>query len=60
MGWNQLMGAGRSRGCWLDLPAGCGVYFVHGYHVVPTDAAVIATETDYGRPFVSSIQAATM
>jgi glutamine amidotransferase len=28
---------------------------VHGYHVVPADAGVIATTTDYGRPFVSSV-----
>jgi hypothetical protein len=38
-----------------DLPEGCGVYFVHGYHVEPADESVIATTTDYGRPFVSSI-----
>jgi glutamine amidotransferase len=29
---------------------------VHSYHVVPLDPSVIATETDYGRPFVSSIR----
>ena len=29
---------------------------MHGYHVVPTDASkLIATMTDYGRPFVSSV-----
>ena len=38
-----------------DLPEKPGVYFVHGYHVVPTDESVIATTTDYGRPFVSSV-----
>jgi glutamine amidotransferase len=38
------------------LPAGVGVYFVHGYHVVPEDESVIATTTDYGQPFVSSIR----
>jgi glutamine amidotransferase len=31
------------------------VYFVHSYHVVPADRGVVATTTDYGRPFVSSI-----
>ena len=55
MGWNQLVARKESR-LLADLPAGCGVYFVHGYHVVPADTSVIATETDYGRPFVSSIQ----
>ncbi len=55
MGWNQLTVRKASR-LLADLPAGCGVYFVHGYHVVPAQASVIAAETDYGRPFVSSIQ----
>ena len=54
MGWNQLIVRTPSP-LVKDLPAGCGVYFVHGYHVVPTDPSVIATETEYGRPFVSSI-----
>ena len=54
MGWNQL--ARRSNTPLLrDLPDGAGVYFVHSYHVVPDDETVIATTTDYGRPFVSSI-----
>jgi glutamine amidotransferase len=54
MGWNQLT---RQTNTPLlrDLKDGCGVYFVHGYHVVPDDKSVIATTTDYGRPFVSSI-----
>jgi glutamine amidotransferase len=30
-------------------------YFVHSYYVVPEDPAVIATTTDYGIDFVSSI-----
>jgi imidazole glycerol-phosphate synthase subunit HisH len=33
----------------------CFVYFVHSYHVVPRDPAVVLTETLYGYPFVSSI-----
>jgi glutamine amidotransferase len=31
------------------------VYFVHGYHVVPEDPQVVAAQTEYGRPFVSSV-----
>jgi imidazole glycerol-phosphate synthase subunit HisH len=54
MGWNQLEARNPSP-LTRDLPAGCSVYFVHGYHVVPADRKVIATETEYGRPFVSSI-----
>lgn len=54
MGWNQL-DVKRPSPLLRDLPAGCGVYFVHSYHVVPDDAGVIATTTDYGGPFVSSV-----
>jgi len=54
MGWNQLIVLRRSP-LFADLPEGAGVYFVHGYHVVPNDPGVIATETDYGGRFVSSI-----
>ncbi len=54
MGWNQLNARGRSP-LMNDLPDDANVYFVHGYHVVPDDKTVIATTTDYGRPFVSSI-----
>jgi glutamine amidotransferase len=54
MGWNDLE-IRRPSPLLRELPPGCGVYFVHGYHVVPDDVNVIATTTDYGRPFVSSI-----
>ena len=54
MGWNQLEIRKKSS-VLAGLNPGDSVYFVHGYHVVPRDAEVIATTTDYGRPFVSSI-----
>jgi glutamine amidotransferase len=54
MGWNHL-DVKRPSPLFRDLPAGSAVYFVHGYHVVPDDPNVIATTTDYGRPFVSSV-----
>ena len=54
MGWNQLHPR-RPSPLLRDLPAGCGVYFVHSYHVVPDDTNVIATTTDYGGEFVSSV-----
>ena len=54
MGWNQL-NVRKPSPILRDLPAGCGVYFVHSYHVVPDDQSVIATTTDYGQPFVSSV-----
>ena len=54
MGWNQLTIVNRSP-ILRDLSDQANVYFVHGYHVVPEDKSVIATTTDYGRPFVSSV-----
>ena len=30
------------------LPAGTHAYFVHSYHLRPTDAADVLAETDYG------------
>jgi imidazole glycerol-phosphate synthase subunit HisH len=54
MGWNQI--AIRRRPPALNgIAEGTYVYFVHSYYVVPKDPGVIATETDYGRPFCSSI-----
>jgi glutamine amidotransferase len=54
MGWNQLH---PSAPCaMLDgVPDGSYVYFAHSYHVVPADENVIATRTDYGIDFVSSV-----
>jgi glutamine amidotransferase len=54
MGWNQLIVKNRSP-LLRDLPSDSSVYFVHSYHVVPQDRSVIATTTDYGGEFVSSI-----
>ncbi|HEV7300563.1 MAG TPA: imidazole glycerol phosphate synthase subunit HisH [Tepidisphaeraceae bacterium] len=54
MGWNQLVSR-KPSALMRGLPDGTNVYFVHGYHAKPTDADLIATETDYGGAFVSSI-----
>ena len=53
MGWNTLDTVHPSS-LMKDLP-GDNVYFVHGYHVRPSEASVIATTTDYGGAIVSSI-----
>jgi imidazole glycerol-phosphate synthase subunit HisH len=54
MGWNQL-NIRRPAPILNGLAEGAYVYFVHSYYVVPKDAEVIATETDYGGPFCSMI-----
>lgn len=54
MGWNELI-IDRPNRLLAGIPEPLSVYFVHSYHVVPRDPAVIATRTDYGGPFVSMI-----
>ena len=54
MGWNQL-DIRRPAPLLAGLSSGVHCYFVHSYYVVPTDPGVIATETNYGRPFCSMV-----
>jgi glutamine amidotransferase len=54
MGWNAL-DIRRRPPVLAGLETGTHAYFVHSYYVVPQDASVIATETDYGGPFCSMI-----
>jgi glutamine amidotransferase len=54
MGWNSLQKKKDSP--FLDgISTGEFVYFVHSFYVVPEDAAIVATNTEYGGRFVSSI-----
>ncbi|MGC1273585.1 MAG: imidazole glycerol phosphate synthase subunit HisH [Planctomycetaceae bacterium] len=54
MGWNRLK---RDTDCavFAGIPPEAHFYFVHSYHVVPDDGAVVAATTDYIIPFVSAI-----
>ncbi len=54
MGWNSVSIKRRPHAL-EDVPDGSHFYFVHSFHVVPEDKGVIATTTDYGFEFVSSI-----
>lgn len=57
MGWNQIKKVGTIHDSPLQsIPDNSYVYFVHSYYVVPKDKKVIATTTDYGMEFCSSIQ----
>jgi glutamine amidotransferase/cyclase len=55
IGWNGLSMKKPSR-IFGGLSGNEKFYFVHSYHVVPEESDVILTTTDYGYPFVSSIQ----
>jgi imidazole glycerol-phosphate synthase subunit HisH len=54
MGWNQVRVVRRAPAL-ADMDDGAFVYFVHSYYPVPADPAVIATTTEYGREFASSV-----
>ena len=50
MGWNQVSGHDPL------IDDGAHVYFVHSYHAVPSDRAVVATTTEYGGKFTSAVR----
>jgi len=54
MGWNSVQ---IKKGCPVlaGVTEGTHFYFVHSYYPVPDDREIIATTTDYGGEFVSSI-----
>ncbi len=54
MGWNQLR-VRRRVPALADVADGDYVYFVHSFHPLPADPGVVATTTDYGIEFVSSV-----
>ena len=54
MGWNEVRFCRRPP-IFSGVDDGAHFYFVHSYYVVPRDASVVATETDYPQPFCSSI-----
>jgi glutamine amidotransferase len=54
MGWNTLE-IRKTTPALQGFPTNAMVYFVHSYYVVPEDPTVIATTTEYGQPFASSI-----
>jgi glutamine amidotransferase len=54
MGWNQLR-IRRPVPALAQVRDGDYVYFVHSYHPLPRDASVVATTTEYGIEFVSSV-----
>ena len=54
MGWNGVA-IERAAPPLKGIASGEHLYFVHSYYVEPQDKSVVATMTDYGLPFVSSV-----
>jgi len=55
MGWNTIQYA-PGKNSFSGVPDESYFYFVHSYHVQPDDKDVIATYTDHGQRFVSSVR----
>lgn len=61
MGWNQVsqvaqtQGAQTSHALWSGIDDQAFFYFVHSYHVVPDDPALIVGQTEYGLPFTAAV-----
>jgi glutamine amidotransferase len=54
MGWNQL-NIKTDNPLFKGIPDKSYFYFVHSYYVAPDDKSIIATTTDYGVEFTSSV-----
>ncbi len=55
IGWNQLEIVQPDCPLYRGLVSGSYVYFVHSFFPRPADESVIATRTEYGGPFASSV-----
>lgn len=55
MGWNSI--AIKKEGpMFRGISSGDSFYFVHSYYCAPSAPGVVATTTDYGDPFASSVE----
>lgn len=59
MGWNSVT-LKKDSPLFNGIQTGDFFYFVHSYYCAPSDPGVIATTTDYGGPFVSSVETANI
>ena len=55
MGWNQL-NIKKNNPLFNGIPDKSYFYFVHSFYVAPEDNSIIATTTDYGTEFTSSVR----
>ncbi|GBE11242.1 imidazole glycerol phosphate synthase subunit HisH 1 [bacterium BMS3Bbin12] len=54
MGWNEVHRT-RDHPLWDDIARDDRFYFVHSYHVVPEDGALVAATTPYAGGFASAL-----
>ena len=55
IGWNQIEIAKSDCPLFRGIENGSYVYFVHSFYPQPMDKTIIATRTDYGGNFASSV-----
>lgn len=55
IGWNQLEIVRPDCPLYQGIAEGSHVYFVHSFYPQPVDASIVATRTNYGLPFASSV-----
>jgi glutamine amidotransferase len=55
IGWNRLEIARADCPLYHGIPEGSHVYFVHSFFPQPADPSIVATWTDYGGRFASSV-----
>ncbi|MDO4570023.1 MAG: imidazole glycerol phosphate synthase subunit HisH [Planctomycetia bacterium] len=55
MGWNQVSIEQPHHPFWRGVEPSTYFYFVHSYHVLPTDSTCVASYTEYGYPFCSAV-----
>ena len=55
IGWNQLDLVQPDCPLYRGIPSGSYVYFVHSFYPQPVDSAIVATRTEYGDIFASSV-----
>ena len=55
IGWNQIEIARPDCPLYRGITSGSYVYFVHSFFPKPTDVGIVATSTEYGETFASSV-----
>ena len=55
IGWNQVWQKRPDCPLYKDIPDGSHFYFVHSFYPQPADPSIVATTTDYGVDFTSSV-----
>ncbi len=55
IGWNQLDVVKPECPLYRGIPNGSYVYFVHSFFPKPADESIVATRTEYGETFASSV-----